>query len=123
MKFGTQLRQLHLMGDGIMENCISSYPNVGSNLITRKINAKDWDIYDKEKQLGRVWINNEQYFEGIPIKVWEYYIGGYQPAQKWLKDRAGCILNYSDIIHYLKIIAALHETKRTIRSIDKIDLE
>jgi hypothetical protein len=31
--------------------------------------------------------------------TWDFYIGGYQPAQKWLKDRKGRILSYEDIQH------------------------
>ncbi|MEX2410010.1 MAG: type ISP restriction/modification enzyme, partial [Candidatus Paceibacterota bacterium] len=35
--------------------------------------------------LGKVWINEKQYFGNVPKKAWEFYIGGYQPAEKWLK--------------------------------------
>lgn len=35
---------------------------------------------------GRVWMNKKQYFDKVPEVSWEFYIGGYQPAQKWLKD-------------------------------------
>jgi hypothetical protein len=38
---------------------------------------------------GKVWINGERWFENVPEAVWNFRIGGYQPAQKWLKDRAG----------------------------------
>ena len=51
----------------------------------------------------------------------EFYIGGYQPAQKWLKDRKGRTLGMDDIQHYRKIIKALHETDRLMQEIDKID--
>jgi len=27
-----------------------------------------------------------QYFANVPEVAWSFYIGGYQPAQKWLKD-------------------------------------
>jgi len=50
----------------------------------------------------------------------EFYIGGYQPAQKWLKDRKGRVLSYEDIQHYQKIIVALTETDRLMKEIDKI---
>jgi len=39
------------------------------------------------------------------VVAWEFYIGGYQPAQKWLKDRKGRELSYDDIQHYQKIIS------------------
>lgn len=67
---------------------------------------------------GRVWINNEQYFEGVSPDVWNFHIGGYQVCQKWLKDRKGRILEFEDMNHYQQIVAALAET---IRIMDEID--
>ena len=55
--------------------------------------------------------------------AWEFYIGGYQPAQKWLKDRKDRKLEFDDILHYQKIIVALSETDRLMKEIDKIDVE
>jgi hypothetical protein len=52
----------------------------------------------------------------------EFYIGGYQPAQKWLKDRKGRVLSYEDIQHYQKIVVALAETGKLIKEIDKIEI-
>lgn len=42
--------------------------------------------------------------------AWDFQIGGYQPAQKWLKDRKGRALSWDDIRHYQKIIKILAET-------------
>ena len=67
-------------------------------------------------------INETQYFDEIPLRAWEFYIGGYQPAQKWLKDRRGRTLSFDDILHYQKIIVALNETHRLMQEIDKIDV-
>jgi hypothetical protein len=50
------------------------------------------------------------------------FIGGYQPAQKWLKDRKGRVLSYDDIQHYQKIIVALAETDRLMKEIDKFEI-
>ena len=72
---------------------------------------------------GRVLINDQQYFSDVPVVAWEFRIGGYQPAQKWLKDRKGRILNYEDILHYQKIIVALTETDRIMKEIDKLEIE
>jgi len=52
--------------------------------------------------------------------AWEFYIGGYQPAQKWLKDRVGRELTRTDIKHYNKIINALVRTDRLMKEIDEI---
>jgi len=54
------------------------------------------------------------------MTAWEFYIGGYQPAQKWLKDRKGRTLNYEDIAHYQKIIVALSETARIMGAVDGV---
>ncbi len=67
---------------------------------------------------GRVYINDTQYFANVPEVAWNFYIGGYQPAQKWLKDRKGRTLEFEDIRHYQKIIVALTETERIMREID-----
>jgi hypothetical protein len=52
----------------------------------------------------------------------EFYISGYQPAQKWLKDRKGRILSYEDVQHYHRIIVTLLETDQLMKEIDEIEL-
>ena len=70
------------------------------------------------EELGRVWINPTQYFSGVSETAWAFHIGGYQPAQKWLKDRKGRALSWDDVRHYQKIIKILNETDRIMRAID-----
>ncbi|MEX2603227.1 MAG: type ISP restriction/modification enzyme, partial [Gracilimonas sp.] len=77
-------------------------------------------VRDDGQVLGKVWINDEQYFGKVPKKAWEFYIGGYQPAEKWLKDRRDRELSIEEIQHYQKIIVALMETDRIMGEIDKI---
>jgi hypothetical protein len=80
--------------------------------------------YIEAKDIGnKVYINDTQYFDNVPLVAWEFYIGGYQPAQKWLKDRKGRELSYEDIKHYQKIIVALTETDRIMKEIDKVGVE
>lgn len=71
---------------------------------------------------GNVFINETQYFANVPLVAWNFYIGGYQPAQKWLNDRKDRELSYEEIRHYQKIIVALTETDRLMKQIDKIEL-
>jgi len=66
-----------------------------------------------------VFINKKQYFDNVPEIAWNFYIGSYRPAQKWLKDRKGRELSVDDIYHYQKIIVALTETDRIMKEIDK----
>ena len=72
---------------------------------------------------GKVYINDTQYFDNVPEVAWNFYIGGYQPAQKWLKDRKERKLEFDDILHYQKIIVALSATDRLMKEIDKIEIE
>jgi len=123
VKLGGEIRQIHLLESPKVEDYITTYPKGGDNTITTKIGKKDWELFDKEKQLGRIWINEEQYFNNIPLTAWEFYIGGYQPAQKWLKDRKERTLAFDDILHYQKIIVALSETDRLMKEIDKIEIK
>jgi hypothetical protein len=71
-----------------------------------------------EGTVGKVYINETQYFPNVPEVAWNFYIGGYQPAQKWLKDRKERELSFDDILHYQKIIVALTETDRIMKEID-----
>jgi hypothetical protein len=73
--------------------------------------------------LGKVYINETQYFDNVPEVAWNFYIGGYQPAQKWLKDRKDIKLEFDDILHYQKIIVALTQTDKLMKEIEKIDFE
>jgi len=122
VKLGGEIRQIHLLESPKIEQYITTYPQDGDNVITRKLSKNDWEITDPENQTGRIWINDQQYFDNIPLAAWEFYIGGYQPAQKWLKDRRGRELSFDDILHYQKIIVALSETDRLMKEINKIGI-
>ncbi|MFN5847020.1 MAG: type ISP restriction/modification enzyme, partial [Chitinophagales bacterium] len=76
-----------------------------------------------DQGLGTVYINDNQFFDNVPQVAWDFYIGGYQPAQKWLKDRKDRKLEFDDILHYQKIIVALTETDRLMKEVDKVGLE
>ncbi len=118
VKLGGELRQLHLLESPLLENSQlkTTYPASGDNLVSRKIHKSDYEITGENS--GRLWINDRQYFDNVPQTAWEFYIGGYQPAQKWLKDRNGRTLNREDILHYRKIIQALSETERLMQEIE-----
>ena len=102
---GNHLRELHLLESPQLQALITSFPIAGTNTITEI----KW-VNTKQKDKGNIYINDTQYFADVPLKAWEAYIGGYQPAQKWLKDRKGQTLTYNDIIHYQQMIKALYLT-------------
>ena len=114
---GGELRKIHLLESPIVEQYITEYPEDGNNVvdkITATPNATEGGA------LLNVYINDTQYFANVPTVAWEFYIGGYQSAQKWLKDRKGRMLGFEDILHYQKIIVALKETDRIMKEIDNI---
>jgi predicted helicase len=116
VELGGELRKLHLLESKAVH--IINYPIDGSDCITRKLNKNDFVITDVDNNIGQVWINDHQYFANVPLIAWTFYIGGYQPAQKWLKDRHGRVLSLNDIKHYTSIINALVETDRIMKAID-----
>ena len=63
-----------------------------------------------EEAARRVYINADQFFEGVLSDVWGFHVGGYQVLDKWLKDRKGRTLSFADVQHYQKIVKALAET-------------
>ena len=69
---------------------------------------------------GKLYINNDQYFEGVEPEVWEYQIGGYQVCDKWLKDRKGRALSLEEITHYCKVVTVLVKTIGVQEKIDSI---
>ncbi|SDD90342.1 N-6 DNA Methylase, partial [Sphingomonas sp. YR710] len=104
---GEALRRLHLMEDSAIGDVPYSFQGDGQSVI------------DKPRfESGCVWINASQYFANVPVQAWDFPIGGYQPAQKWLKDRKGRALVWDDIRHYQKIIKILAETDRIMREIE-----
>jgi len=120
VELGDQIRLLHLMESPLLDTPIIQYPMSGDNLVKRKITKTSPGYEATSDTQGKVWINDNQYFDSVPLQAWEFYIGGYQPAQKWLKDRQGRELSFDDILHYQKIIVALTETARLMLEIDKV---
>ena len=104
---GSHLRKIHLMEE-VPATKHAQFNTAGSNVVEKP-----------EYKGSSVWINKEQCFENVPETAWNFYIGGYQPAQKWLKDRKGRELTFDDIAHYRKIITVLQETDRLMKEIDE----
>jgi predicted helicase len=108
---GAELVALHLMEAPLLNKLITRYPIDGSNTVEKV-------SYDDSSQ--RVFINKTQYFEGVPLEVWNFQIGGYQVCHKWLKDRKGRTLTYDELTHYQKIVVAFKETIRLMAEIDEL---
>lgn len=106
---GKQIRELHLLESDKVNDFISSYPKSGDNIVGKTAFNE-----------GKVFINDTQYFDNVPEVAWNFYIGGYQTAQKWLKDRKDRELSFEDIRHYNQMIVALVETDRLMKEIDNV---
>lgn len=109
---GNRLRELHLMHDVPESPVTFPYPG------TMQVDSLAWEYNKDDGYSGNIYINSTQCFEGVPTAAFEMYIGGYQPAQKWLKDRKGRTLSFDDIEHYRRIIAILIETDKIMKQID-----
>lgn len=108
-EYGERLVDLHLLNSAELDSPIARFQGKGENKVEKV-------RYENSK----VFINKEQYFEGIAPQVWEYQIGGYQVCEKWLKDRKGRTLSLDEIKHYCKVITALQKTIEIQKAIDKI---
>ena len=106
-KLGAELRSLHLMESEKLNKLTTAYPQTGDNIVRQVTREKD-----------KVHINKTQYFAEIPEVAWRFHIGGYQPAQKYLKERKDRKLTLDEISHYQKIIVALVETAKIMQKID-----
>lgn len=108
---GATLRRIHLLDPTELGD--ANFPFCG-----------DGDGFVREYRLegGHVWVNDTQHFSNVAKECWDYPIGGYQPAQKWLKDRVGRQLTYADTRHYQRILQALARTRETVDQI-RFELE
>lgn len=104
-RVGKELRELHLL----INVTPGDYPlnGEGDNII-EAVSYSNGDVY----------INRNQYFSNVPKNAWNFYIGGYQPAQRWLTERKGRALNYKDIEHYQRTITVLSETERLMEKLN-----
>lgn len=103
---GAELRKLHLMDPAAIGPTPYPFTGDGDNVV-------DKPRFDS----SRIWINATQYFNNAPGVSWGFFIGGYQPAQKWLKDRRGHALSFDDVQHYQRILKILAETDRIMGTI------
>ena len=131
-RLGEQLTGVHLMESPPLNQPAASFPVPGDNVIERGY-PKYYEPGETPPgennpvEEGRVYISASvkssgkqgQYFKGIPPEVWEFRVGGYQPMDKWLKDRRGRESSFDDQNHYVKIAAALQETIRLMEEVDQ----
>ena len=111
VRIGEKLVNLHLLKSPELKKPVAKFPITGDSRVAKR---------EYNKQEKRIYINNKQCFENVELEVWNYYIGGYQVLDKWLKDKIGKSLSNEDINHYLKVITAIKHTINLQKEIDKI---
>lgn len=109
VEHGRHLRELHLLMHPDIRKVITTFPEAGDDTIKKPVYKN-----------GRVYINDTQYWDGVPEAVWNFYIGGYQPAQKYLKDRKDKQLTADEFTNYEKMVVSLNETIKVMEEIDKV---
>jgi predicted helicase len=110
---GQELVALHLLDAktaGVLDEPRHRFEGQGSGVVEKV------EYFESELMVK---INATQRFENVPRAVWEFRVGGYQVAEKWLKDRKGRVLSYDDITHYARVLIALAETIRLMSQIDQ----
>jgi len=108
---GKELVELHLLKASTLDETNIGFPKSGSYNVEKA-------SYDDENQ--RVFINKEQYFEGISMEVWIYRIGAYQVLEKYLKDRKKRRLSLDEINHYMKVAKAIRLTIELQKRVDEV---
>ena len=108
---GQQLVALHLLQEQGQD--MPTFPHTGDNCVENVSYGPP-----QHDHPGQVWINAKQCFHGVAPETWDFTIGGHYPARKWLKDRKGHGLSFTDIHHYRRLCAALATTPRLMAAVD-----
>lgn len=113
-EIGKRLIDIHLLKSHLLNDTSSRFEGNNSGLV------KKVSYNSKEK---RVYINEKQYFTNVELETWNYFIGGYQVLNKWIKDRKGKYLTDEEIKTYIKIVETLRQTIEIQKEIDEIYLK
>jgi predicted helicase len=115
-KLGKELADLHLLVSKKLDHPLAKFPvSFGEIMKDGRMEKRAYNAQEK-----RIYINEKQYFEPVAPEIWNYYIGGYQVLDKWLKDRVGNILSPEDVAHYSKMIAAIKYTIDLQKELDDL---
>lgn len=111
---GCDLIEHHLMKRSY-DNYIYRMQGEGRNFAVESIKYEN----------GKLWINKDRYFEGINEEIWNYFIGGYQVLDKWLKERKKykIVLSGEDTLQFIKIVNILDYTLKTMQEIDELTMD
>lgn len=115
---GAKLVALHLLEAPELVQHGVSFPISGDHVVKKMRVADRYVPPGADGKPGRVRLNDAEYFDNVPPEAWNFRVGGYQPAHKWLDDRAGRALTQDNITHYRRTIAAMRETAALLPAVD-----
>ena len=109
VEYGYRLMSLHLMKEEMLLSEKDAHL-IGQTI--EKVTYKNSDVK----------INKECAFESVTENTWTFTMCGYQPLQKWLKDRRGVTLTEQDVIRFRSMQKCICETIQIVKemSSDKI---
>lgn len=118
-----QFKKLSELGKELVELHLLRHPSLGETGVGFTESGSDEVekvYYDENSE--RVWINKEQYFDGISKGVWEYRIGAYQVMAKYLKDRKKekRKLSLEEIEHYMRVAKAIERTMEVQGEVEEV---
>lgn len=128
-EYGNMLADLHLLKSFELDSPIARFQGKGDNRVNKlKLSlrgkaeaiSKDEILRSAQNDKLSLYINKDQYFEGISQDVWNYQIGGYQVCDKWLKDRKDRVLSLDEIRTYCRIVTAIQKTIEIQKNIDNL---
>jgi len=120
---GGYLRQLHLLESPLLEAILYPFPLGGSNMVTEPkfmldvSAARGTPPVAIHATIGRIYINDNQYFDGVPLSIWNYQLGVRHPAQEWLVHHKSQPLSRRDIRDYQKLLHVVSETDLLVSQI------
>lgn len=103
-EIGNDLVLTHLL----TANPDSSCQFDGTNTTVEKVTYHD----------GSVVINSSGRFSNVSEDVYNFIVGGYQPCNRWLRERKGRKLTAEDISTYSSIVASIAKTISLMNQID-----
>lgn len=109
---GNDLINVHLLKGSELDNSLGEFIGKGDNIVEKPIHVL-------EKKIGKLYINKTQYFNNVPQQVYDFYIGGYQVLDKYLKERKGRKLTYDEAGNVESTIRAISFTIEQMNKIDK----
>ncbi|CAM3512240.1 type ISP restriction/modification enzyme [Deinococcus frigens] len=111
---GAELAGLHLLKTAPK---LGGFPKAGDNEVVK--GYPRFTPPETGESVGKVMISPHQWFTGVPPEVWAFRVGGYQVAEKWLKDRRGRVLSFEDVQHYQRTLGALAGTLGLMARVDE----